>query len=395
MMQANSVSMPMAPLDPIFPHRTSPQDEIRPSQDQLAAFLKTATKENSEELHVTDLAKYSRLLKDTELFGQRSAAAGQPRDLGGLLFYGIMSRSGFVSQALLSAVVEFKYHLASLNSPDFTNPVAFIRSAEREKSRLNPKKIADVLRLKRLQEMIEDRKKIIAGLKKLWMPPAAELRHIAAYVKDNLAAGEKLCEAAVVILAEIDITRQRERQLVGELKTYFKDRFKEARRHGAVTIEDLDRAREEADTLALELSILIREDIDALMALYEEVRSHIKKIGADLAFLLGELDGKKGSSMVSSTDIFKQIEQTLVALISSYRFAPNPRETNTDTDFDAIIHDKRWTMMTYLLEEVQKERRTGEDRRTLPDRRTSTDPTYTGTERRSDKQRRAGKIRRQ
>ena len=384
----------MTLLDPIFPFRTSTLEENRPTQDQLATFLKTATKENSRDLHVSDLAKYSRLLKDIELFEQRRATRNPLPDLGDLLFYGVMSRSCFASQALLSAIVEFKYHLESLNSPDFTNPVTFIHSAEREKSRLNPKKIADVLRLKRLQEMIEDRKKVIAGLRKRWTAPATELRQIATYVKDNLAAVEKLCEAAVVILAEIDITRQKERQLVGELKTYFKDRLKEARRRGTVTIEDLDTAREEGEMLSLELSILIREDIDALTALYEDLHSHVKKIGIDLAFLLAELNGKKGSSITASTDIFRQIEQTLVALISSYRFDLQPRGTHTDTEHDAIIQDKRWDMLTYLFEEVRKERRAEPERRILTDRRKAADPSYTGPERRSNQERRTGKSRR-
>ena len=385
---------PMALQDPIFPFRISTAGKLRPTQEQLAAFLKTAVKENGRDLQVTDLAKYSRLLKDVEQFEQQRASGKSRPDLGDLLFYGVIAHSRFASQALLSAIVEYKYYLQSLNSPDFTNPMSFILSAEREKSRLNPNKISDVLRLKRLQEMIEDRKKIIAGLKDRWKGPASELRHIASYVKDNLAEMEKLCEAAVVILAEIDIDRTRERQLVEELKTFFKDRLKEARRRGTVTVKDLDAARDEAEMLSLELSILIREDIDALTALYEDLHGHVKKIGVDLVFLLSELDGKKSASVTASTNIFKQLEQTLIALISAYGFGPQERPTHTDTEHDDLIREKRWAMLTYLFDEVKKERRSGRDRRVLPERRKAADQAFPGPERRTNASRRSGKARR-
>jgi len=387
-------SRPMALHESIFVFRTSPNERIRPTQDQLAAFLKTAVKEDGRGLHVTDLAKYSRLLKDIELFEQRRSS-GEPRpDLGEFLFYGVLANSRFAVQSLLSAIVDFKYHFQALTAPDFANPMAFIRSAEKDMTRLSTKKIADVLRMKRLQEMIEERKKIVAGLKKRWMEPAAELRHITMYIKDNLAGVEKLCEAAIVIIAELDIARTREHQLVEDLKTYFKDRLKEALRRGTVTKQDLESAREEAEMLSLELSILIREDVDALTALYEAVRDHVKKIGVDLVFLLAELGGKKGSSITASTDIFKQIEQSLISLISAYRFELQPRTTHTDTEHDAVIRDKRWEMLSYLFEEVRKERRNEHERRLIPDRRKAADPAYKGPERRSDPSRRTGKTRR-
>jgi hypothetical protein len=384
----------MSLYESIFTFRIGPNERIRPSQDQLAAFLKTATKEDSRELHVADLAKYSRLLKDIELFEQRRSSGETQPDLGQLLFYGVLAFSRFAVQPLLTAIVEYKYHLQAMTAPDFTNPMKFIRSAEREMSRLNTKKIADVLRMKRLQEMVEERKKIIAGLRKQWMEPAAELRHITTYVKDNLAGVEKLCEAAVVILAEIDIARTKEHQLVEDLKTYFKDHLKEALHRGKITKQDLENTREDAEMLQLELSILIREDTDALTTLYDAVRDHVKKIGVDIVFLLAELGGKKGSSIAASTDIFKQIEHTLVSLITDYRFELQPRTTHTDTEHDAIIRDKRWEMLNYLFEEVRKERRNEHERRIFPDRRKSADPEYKGPERRSNQTRRTGRSRR-
>lgn len=384
----------MALFESTFKPRAGADERIRPSQDQLAAFLKSTPKEGGKELHVADLAQYSRLLRDMASFEERRSAGTAQPDLGELLYFGALSHSRFATQALLGAVVEYKYHLQALTAPDFTNPMTFIRNAEREMSRLNTKKIPDLLRMKRLKEMVEERKKIIAGLRKRWMPPAAELRAIATYVKDNLLNVEKICEAAVVMLAEIDIERARERRFVEELKAYFKDRLKEALRRGPVTKQELEDAREEADMLSLELSILIREDIDALTALYDAIRDHVKKIGVDLLFLLTELGGKKGSSISASTELYKQIEHTLVALISVYRFELLPRATHTDTEHDAVIRQKRWDMLAYLFEEVRKERRIGQERRALPDRRTFADPAYKGPERRLNQQRRTGKTRR-
>ena len=150
----------------------------------------------------------------------------------------------------------------------------------------------------------------------------------------------------------------------------------------------------ELDMLSTEMSALVREDADALTALYETIHDHIQKSVHDLDALLGEIAGKKGERVQEGTELFKRVEQVLVSLISDYRIEPKLSRIQTDTAHQDIIRKKRKEMLGYLFEQVKKERRSRADRRSGKDRRKRGERGYRGPERRNGKDRRSGESRR-
>ncbi len=352
----------------------------------MAAFLERT---NSR----ARLERYRRLIGDAAAFARGEF---RNRDNDGLrehMIYGVLDHARFANAALLSAVVLFQYHVSALDSPDFTHPVSFIKSAETEIGRLNKKKLSDVMRMARLQEMIAERRKILDKLKKQWVEKAAELRRIVLYIRDNLSRIEKLCDTSVVVLAELEIGRQKEKQLIEDVKTYYKVKLKEALHLGKTTKQDIENAKQELDMLTAEISVHAREDADALTRLYEAMHNHIQQVLQKLDPLLAELE-KKGGGIQEHTKCFRRIEQVLVSLLSDYRFDVRLEGIHTDAEHAGIVREKRKEMLDYLFEEVQKERRIQKERRSSQDRRKINDPDYPGPERRTNKERRAGKSRR-
>lgn len=379
----------------IFGIQFHPDENILPTQKELDAFFESARTEDGQELRISDLAKYRQLLKETDAFARHQAPDARQDDLQQQMFYSVLGHSQFVNHALLSAVELYQYHLHALMSLDFDHPTTFIVSAEKEIGRLSRKKIEDVMRMARLREMIGERKKVLATLKRPWAELTAELRRIALYIKDNLVRIEKLCETSIVILAEVEIGRKKEKQLVKDVQTYFKEQFREALYRGRVSSkQDLENAKKELDLLSTEMSVLIREDTDALMALYEAIHGHTKKAAQDIDALLVEIESKKNGSVREKRGLFKRIKQVLVSLISDYRFELKLSRTHTDTAHQGIIGEKRKEMLGYLFEQAQKERRSRTDRRSAKDQRKHEESNYRGPERRSGKDRRAGKSRR-
>ncbi len=378
----------------IFGVRFKSNENLRPTQEELDAFLESTGKEGSGRPYADDLAKYRQLLEGTDAFERRRAQDADQEDLQEQMFYGVLGHSRFVNPALLSAVELYQYHLHALASLEFGHPATFILSAEKEMGRLNRKKIDDVIRMARLQEMVGERKKVLAKLKRRWAEIAAELRSIALYIRDNLVRIEKLCEASVVVLAELEIGRKKEKQLIADIKTGFKERLKVDMRLGRVTKQYLKDAKNDIDMLSTEMSVLAREDADALTGFYEAMHDHARKTAHDLDDLLAKIGTKQGGNVQESGEFFKRVGQVLVSLISGYHIELKLSGTHTDTVHQNIIREKRKEMLGYLLEQVQKERRSRTDRRSAKDRRKLGGQDYRGPERRSGKDRRSGKSRR-
>jgi len=372
----------------IFAFRFKSNESLKPRLEDLDDFLRNMQKEGNQGQPDHDLERYRELVDNVEDFEQSQLFDSDKKSLQDKLLYSVLGHSQFANTELLSAATLYRYHMHALSSLDFTSPLSFIKSAEKEMARLSPKRIDHVVRIARLQEMIAERKKIVAQLKRRWQELAIELRRIALYIRGNLVKIEKLCETAVVVLAELEIGKKMEKQLTEDIKIYIKDQVRETLRSGQIVKENLENAKKEYDLLSTALSVHIREDSDALTRLYETIHDHIKKVTIKIAERLADIESNKNASVQDNTELFRGIEQALVALLSDYRFELKLSGIHTDPAHEGIIMDKRETMLEYLIEEVQKERRSKADRRFRKDRRKVTDPNYKGPERRSSGTRR-------
>jgi len=378
----------------IFETRFSANDEICPTPQALKQFLATPKIEGWADLHADDVATYRKLLTDIHAFEQHKLKGAGGQDIRMLLAYRVLVHTVFFNVRLLSAAEQYTYHLRALPAIDIKQPMDFIRSAEAAMSKLDPKRINDVLRMARLQEMVAERKKILADLRNRWTLVAAELRNIAHYISENLARIETLCKAAVLTLSDADAAAKKEKQMVADIQTYFKDRLRNALRGGQLTKQDLEKAKRDVDALVRELLALVREDRHGMMRVYESIQGHVQENNAALAVQLAVLEGKKTVNVAETSASFTRIGTALVRLLKEHTLVIEPSPVQPRKPHDAIIHEKRTEMADYLYELVQKERRSRDDRRSLRDRRVKQESDFQGPERRSSAARRSGKSRR-
>jgi chromosome segregation ATPase len=191
------------------------------------------------------------------------------------------------------AVAQFKYYAQAFRSIDFKKPVAFIRSAEEEISKLNPKKKDDAVKIARLREMVDERKRAFETLKKRRVALTAELSHIALYIRDNLVKIEKLCKAANAVLTVPQTAWNEEDRSIEDIKAQYKEQLRDALHHGTVTRQHLDAAKKEVAVLSKEISDLLREDISTLGGLYEAIRDHAGKFSNEIDVLIAEMGLKE------------------------------------------------------------------------------------------------------
>ena len=371
----------------IFGLRFQSNADLHPSQEELSDFLESPKKNGGRELHGDDLTAYRELLKNVQVFELHKRQGVPRQDLQGKMFYTVLSHSRFVNPALKSAVEQYKYLLHALITLDFKKPTAFIRSAEEDMSRLNQNNEDHAVRLARLREMVAERKETLAALKKRWSVLSDELNNIALYISDNLAKIEKLCEASIVVLVDFQLGRKKENQMVEDIKTHFKEHLKDSLRRGPITKQYLESVKKDVAVLSKEISALLREDVYALTRLYEAIHDHAKKVAREINALTEKIKGRKNSSYEDGRELFMQVEQVLVSLISDYQFQLKTTETRSDTAHKNILLGKRKEMLDHLFELVQKERRAHRTRRTREDRRRSKEAAYKGPERRSGNRR--------
>ncbi len=377
----------------IFGQHFKSRETLEPAQKDITDFLRKAAGDKGREAVTSGMEIYRRLIKEARASAQGGSKGREGGDLRVQMLYGVLGHANLTDTALLSAVVLYHYHLHALDELDFKGPSSFIRSAENEMGRLNRKKIGDVMRMARLQEMIAERKKILDGLRDQWTEIAGELRRIVVYIRDNLVRIEKLCAASVVILAELDIGKQREKQVIEEVKAYYRVKFKEGLRGGKATVRVLENAKKELDWLTEETTVLLRDDAEALTRLYEALHDHMENAVMKLDALLSGFENKKSVNVLETMELLRGGGQILVAFLSGCRIEPPPTQVPVDSDHGNIVRAKRREMLDYLFEEVRKERRARKERRSFQDRRKTSNPDYAGPERRK-KERRSAKGRR-
>jgi len=378
----------------IFGLRFGSNEKLLPSQEDLRVFLANTHKLGARELYADDLAPYRKLLEDVQAFEKNQLQDAEGPDFREKIYYAVLGRSSFVNHALKSAVEQYKYHLHALLLLDFKKPAAFIKSAEEEMGRLNLKKKDDAAKLARLRAMVEERQRTIELLGKRRAVLAAELGDIARYIRDNLIRIEKLCEASIVVLVDVQFRQKKENQLIEDIKTQFKERLRDSLHQGLITRQHLESVKEDVNLLSKEISALIREDVYAMTGLFEAIHGHAKKIAREIDALLAQTGGRENKGFDEEAGLFAQIERALVSLLSDYRFELKAAEIRTRTAYEDIFLEKRREMLAYLFDLLEKERRTPADRRSAADRRKFIDPNRKGPERRSGKDRRSGKNRR-
>ncbi len=369
-------------------------DVLQPTQEELRAFLESPKKEGRRELHGDDLAQYRELLDGVHAFERRQPHVAVNEDFREKMFYGVLGHSHFVKPALKSAVEQYKYQVYGLRTLDFNKPTAFIKSAEEEMGRLNPKRKEDAVKLARLQGMVEERKKTLKIYRKRWAALTEELTRIAAFVRDNLVKIEILCEASIGVLADVQRNQEKERQITEDIKTHFKEHLKDRLRRGPITKQYLETVKHDVAVLSKEMSSLLTEEVSALTKLYETIGDHARKIAGEIDALTAKVEINKDRKFEDDRELFTEIEQVLVSLISDHHFELKKIDVRTETTHENFFLEKKKEMLDLLLELLQEERRSWNDRRSAGNRRIVHDPDYEGHERRGGKERRAAKNRR-
>lgn len=372
----------------IFGLRFGANEELVPDPNELNTFLEHTKKDDGSGPQSGDLARYRELLRDFDAFEQHKPHDTAHYNFREKMFFGVLAHSFFVSKVLLSSVAQYKYHAHALRSLDFRKPTAFIRSAEEEISKLNPKKKADEVKLARLQGMVDERNKALAELQKRWAALIAELRDIALYLRDNLVRIETICEASIVILVELQVGQKKEQELIEDIKTQFKEQLRDSLHQGSITKEDLEIAKKDVATLSQEMSTLFKDDVFALTGLFEAIHDHTRKSALAITALAEKLNSKKDPSQDEYREVFTQLEQALVSLVSGFHFEMKTPRIHTETAYQSILAEKRKETLDYLFALLERERRSEKNRRSEEDRRQFHDPDYEGPERRNGKDRR-------
>jgi uncharacterized protein YlaN (UPF0358 family) len=177
-----------------------------------------------------------------------------------------------------------------------------------------------------------------------------------------------------------------------DIKTHFKELLKDALHRGPITRQYMEAVKKDADTLLKEITFLLQKDMDTLRGLYEAVRDHTRKIVRRIDDLTVKIET---TNPEADRDLFVQLEQVLLSLITDCRFGLKTAGLSTETAYKNLIVEKRNAMLEHLLNLLQKERRSWSDRRSSKDRRRFNEQDEKRNERRSGKDRRSGKSRRQ
>jgi hypothetical protein len=341
----------------IFGLRFHSNERLQPSLEELRSFLDNPKKEDKGKLHSDDLAAYRNLLKAVESFEHGRQGGFRDR-----MLYGVLGHTHLVTPALKLAVEQYKFHVHTLSELDLKKPSAFIKSAEDEIAKLNPKKKDEAARKERLSGMVEERKRALNALKKHWHALAEELGHIIAYIRDNLAKIEKLSEESIVILVSDQIGKKKEVDLIEDIKTQFKERLRESLHQGTITKEQLAAVKAEVAGLSKLTADLLRSDGYMLAQLYETIHEYSKKISRELEIVMREIERKRHTSYNDEDrELYMQAEKILVALTNDCCFEIPASDIGTETEHKEILVAKRREMLDHFFDLLRKGPRPNQD----------------------------------
>ena len=366
----------------IFGLRFGADETLYPAPTDLKVFLESTNKKGERGRHDDDLAAYRDLLSRVTAFERQQQRNASLYNFRERMFYGVLSLSQFVNPVLKRDVDLYKYYVHGFTLLDLKKPAAFIKAADEEMNALNPKRKQDAVKLHRLAGMVEERKRTLEIQEKRKAALAKELGSIARYVRSNLVKIGKLCEASIVILMELQMSGKMAGRLIEEIEEDFKEYLEDVTHQGPVDGQHLDTVKQDLSMLTNEMSVLVREDLYALAGLYEAIYDQTKRIIYELDIRLAEMETGKNRSFEEDSELFKQVEQVLVSLLSGHHFELKARNMRAETAHESILMEKRREMIEDVFELLSSERRVRTDRRSDDNRRRFNEPEDRSRERR-------------
>jgi hypothetical protein len=359
----------MAVDNTIFGLRFGSDESLYPSPATLSEYFERS-KTDGRGSQLDDLAVYRESLARLNTFEQHRH---QPHSASQQYFhdrmlYGVIGLSQIINPVLKSEVELYKYYAHELITLDFKKPVVFIRAAEEEMGRLNPLKKRDAHKLQRLQELVEARKLAQETLKKRGVTLEKELDSIARYIRSNLVKIGRLCEASIVILMELQMARKMERRLIDEIAFDYQESLKEVLNPDPAGGQTFD-IEKDVDTLASEMSVLMREDLYAMAELYEAIYNHTKRIVRELDIRITEMESGSNGNFEENSTLFRRIEQVLVSLASDFNFELIAKNLSCKPAHAKLLIEKRHDMIEYVFDMLGSERRVRTERRADENRR--------------------------
>jgi predicted nucleotidyltransferase len=378
----------------IFGVRHGSNVHLYPTVEELNRFLSSPKSTGTMETHEHDLTAYREMLDNVTSFTNERQHGEAYDYFRNRMLYGVLTHCSFFHPSLKSCVEQFKYHLHSLSTLQFSKTSAFIASAEQEISRLNPNKKTDAVKLAWLQGLVNERKRNFETLQKHRNDLVNELRDIALYISVNLGRIAQRCRKSIAVLRDVQNDGHEERRLLEEIKTRFKEDLRQSLRQNLVTQKDLEAAKKDSAVLSQEISLLLREDMKALTALYGSIQQHTRKAAGDIDTLLRWAENSNDFVFEELVNLFRKIEKVLVTLTSNHDFRIKAPATLSATARRDILVETRATMHHSLFKHLRTERRVHVERRSGRDRRSSRYERVGVPERRQTTDRRSGKERR-
>lgn len=331
-------------MEPIFGLRFGSNEQIQPSPQELRAFLTAPKKAGAKTTPADDVAAFSRLLDGIAAFEAGKKHGVTQGDYQTKLTLGALSHSKFFSPGLKTAVEHYLFQRAAFEAIDLRKPAVFIKSAEEEIAKLNPKKKDDLAKIERLRSLADQRAKDLAALTARRAAVAEELGKIAGYLADNLELVRKRCEAFIVRLVSLQVGGEKKNQLIEEIKTHYKEQVRDALLLGPVTKSYVEELQTEVANLSAQLSQTLLEDIYAMTRLFEAVHDHAKSVVDRLRAGLASRKPPAGGTE------FDVLDKAVGGLMTDFKFdPPKLAEMAAASDHDRLLIDKRNEMLNHLF----------------------------------------------
>ena len=342
----------------IFGLRFKSNETLQPAPGDIAAFLRSPRAQGGGGTQQDDLAVFTGYLERVEAFEQALAGGVERVTFNERMLLGVLSHTRFFKPTLRIAVEEYKYHTAQLRQLDFAKPEKFIRSAEEEIAKLNPKKRDDQQKIVRLQALVGQRKKDLEAMTRRRGAITGELCHIAVYVRDNIVKVQTLCEDAIASLAKLQVGGRKTEQMIEDIKEHFKNEVRDRREAGTVTPEYLEAVKTEAAELSQRLKRQLLGDVYAVTGIYEAIYEHIKKSAAQLTELIGAAERARKNDARRDNEAFERTERALAALLSEFRAeAAVVAPERTEKRLDDLLWEKRREMLGHVFDLLKEHRR--------------------------------------
>lgn len=338
----------------IFGLRFQSNENLQPTQEELDRFLEGPKQAHGVERHLDDLAKYLRDLKAVDDFESSRWRGTAKYDFNERKFLGVLSHSHFFKSALKLAFEQYRYHYSRLCALDFKKPQSFVKSAQHEINSLSPKKTLDKPKIARLQALVDQRNRDLEALEKIRLDLTTELKHIAVYVRDNLIRIQKLCVSSISVLVGLQLGKEKENELIEDVKKHFKEEIRDHMQLGPVSRQFAEKVKEDFSQHSKELSQILLEDIYFVTLLYEQIHDHAAAFIARLDTHVRQVEAKKGGHSEEDRGVLGKIDQDLVALISDYRFEVRKTDEAVRKDgHGRLLMEKRKEMLNHLLDLLQ------------------------------------------